>query len=63
MLILQEVKDIYLFVIVTVLVLADIIFMIPTTAVSSARLKREYKEIEGEEVSIFKLVSLNCKCH
>ena len=55
MLILQEVKDIYLFVIVTVLVLADIIFMIPTTAVSSARLKREYKEIEGEEVSIFKL--------
>ena len=63
MLILQEVKDIYLFVIVTVLVLADIIFMIPTTAVSSARLKREYKEIEGEEVSIFKLLSLNCKCH
>ena len=62
MLILQEVKDIYLFVIVTVLVLADIIFMIPTTAVSSARLKREYKEIEGE-VSIFKLLSLNCKCH
>ena len=55
MLILQEVKDIYLFVIVTVLVLADIIFMIPTTAVSSARLKREYKEIEGEEVSISKI--------
>ena len=59
MLILQEVKDIYLFVIVTTLVLADIIFMIPTTAVSSARLKREYKEIEGSKVSIFK----SQKCH
>ena len=59
MLILQEVKDIYLFVIVTALVLADIIFMIPATAVSGARLRREYKEIEGDKVNIFQLQ----KCH
>ena len=55
MAILQEVKDIYLFGIVGILVLADIIFLIPPTAVSSARLGREYREIEGDEVSVFKL--------
>ena len=54
MVILQEVKDIYLFGIVAVAVLADIIFMIVTTAVSSVRLGREYREIEGDEVSVFK---------
>ena len=55
MVILQEVKDICLFGIVAVPVAIDIIFMIVTTAVSSARLGREYKEIEGDEVSVFKL--------
>ena len=54
MVILQEVKDIYLLGIVAVAVAVDIIFMIVTTAVSSARLGREYREIEGDEVSVFK---------
>ena len=48
--ILQEVKDIYLFVIVGTLVVTDIVFLIPTTIVS--RLKREQIEIEGNNVSI-----------
>ena len=61
MVILQEVKDIYLFGIVAVAVLIDIIFMIVTTAVPSARLGREYREIEGDEVSEFNLhMSFNC---
>ena len=50
--ILQEVKDIYLFGIVGILVLTDIVFLIPPTAVSSARLRREQKEIEGDNVSV-----------
>ena len=45
-------KDIYLFGIVGILVLVDVIFLIPTTAVSSARLGREEKEVEGNKVSI-----------
>ena len=49
--ILKEVKDFYLFGIVGMLVLVDIIFSIPTTVVSSARLKRDYKETEGDDVS------------
>jgi len=49
--ILQEVKDIYLFGIVGILVLVDIIFLIPPTVVSSARLKREQREIE-DDVSV-----------
>lgn len=48
----QEVKDIYLFAIVGILVLTDIVFLIPPTAISSARLRREQKEIEGDDVSI-----------
>ena len=55
MVILQEVKDKYLFGIVGILVLADIIFLIPPTVVSSARLRREEKEIEGDEVGIYQL--------
>ena len=51
---LQEVKDVYLFGIVGILVLVDIVFLIPPTAVSSVRLRREQKEIEGEEVSVLK---------
>ena len=47
----QEIKDIYLFGIVAVLLLLDIVFMIPTTVVSSAVLRREEKELEGENVS------------
>jgi len=49
--ILQELKDIYLFGIVGVLILIDIIILTPPTAVSSAILRREQEEIEGEEVS------------
>jgi len=44
-------KDIYLFTIVGVLVLIDIVILVPSTAVSSAILRREQEEIEGEEVS------------
>ena len=29
----------------------DIVFLIPVTAVSTARLRREYEEIEGDNVS------------
>ena len=50
--ILQDVKDIYLFGIVGILVLADIIYLIPPTAVTSARLRREHKEVEGTDVSV-----------
>ena len=49
--ILQEVKDVYLFAVVGILVLMDIVFLIPPTAISSARLRRDYKEIEGDNVS------------
>ena len=54
---LQEVKDIYLFGIVGMLVLTDIVFLIPPTAVSSARLGREQKEIEDDEVSVATLIT------
>ena len=30
----------------------DIVFLIPTTASSNSRLRREYEEIEGDEVSV-----------
>ena len=39
--------------IVGVLVVVDIVFLIPITAVSSSRLRREYEEIEGDEVSSY----------
>ncbi|XP_065899532.1 gamma-aminobutyric acid type B receptor subunit 2-like [Dysidea avara] len=42
-------KDIYLFAIVGVLVLIDIVILIPPTAVSSAILRREQEEVEGED--------------
>ena len=48
---LQEMKDIYLFAIVGVLILVDIVILIPPTAVSSAILRREQEEVEGEDVS------------
>ena len=47
---LQEIKDIYLFAIVGVLVLVDIVILIPPTAVSNAILRREQEEIEGDNV-------------
>ena len=47
-LILQEIKDIYLFGIVGILALTDIVFLIPPT---SARLRRDLKEVEGDDVS------------
>ena len=49
----------YLFGIVSTLVLMDIIFMTTITAISGARLQREYREIEGDEVSV--CLSYNCK--
>jgi len=54
-LILQAVKDIYLFAIVAVLVLIDAIIMIPATAISSAVLRREQREIERDNVCSGKL--------
>ena len=48
---LQEVKDIYLFGIVGVLILVDIVLLIPPTSISSAILRREQKEFEGMKVS------------
>ena len=50
----QEIKDIYLFGIVAALLGIDIVFMIPTTAVSSAILSREERELEGANVSSHK---------
>ncbi|XP_065899536.1 gamma-aminobutyric acid type B receptor subunit 2-like [Dysidea avara] len=44
----MEMKDIYLFAIVGVLVLVDIVILIPPTAVSSAILRREQEEVEGD---------------
>ncbi|XP_065899591.1 gamma-aminobutyric acid type B receptor subunit 2-like [Dysidea avara] len=44
-----EMKDIYLFAIVGVLILVDIVILIPPTAVSSAILRREQEEVEGED--------------
>ena len=41
----------YLFGIVGILVVVDIVFLIPVTVVLSSRLRREYEEIEGDEVS------------
>ena len=59
-------KDIYLFAIVGVLVLIDIVILIPPTAVSSAILRREQEEVEGEDVSalvvmFIKLTVLFCR--
>jgi len=58
-------KDIYLFTIVGVLVLVDIAILVPPTAVSSAVLRREQEEVEGDEVGnfmlLFKLTLLFCR--
>ena len=42
----------YLFGFVGMLVLVDIMFMIPPTAISSAKLQRDQKEIEGNNVRV-----------
>lgn len=42
----------YLFGIVGTLVLADIIFLIPPSVISKSTLRREYEEIEGNDVSV-----------
>ena len=42
----------YLFGIVGALVIADIALLLPPTLVSSARLRREQKQYEGNEVSV-----------
>ena len=42
----------YLFMIVGGLVAVDIVFLITITAASNSRLRREYEEIEGDEVSV-----------
>ena len=39
------------------LVAMDIVFLIPVTAVPGARLRREYEEIEGENVSTFNIIT------
>ena len=62
LIILQEVKDIYLFGIVGMLVAVDIIFLIPVTTVPEAILRREYEEIEGDNVSIFYNISTVSLC-
>lgn len=36
---------------------ADIVFLLPVTAVPGARLRRQYEEIEGENVSTFTLLT------
>ena len=41
----QEVKDIYLFGIVSVLLGCDIVFMLPPTIISSSMLRREEREL------------------
>jgi len=40
-----------LFGIVGALVAVDIVFLLPITALSSSRLRREYEEVEGNNVS------------
>ena len=42
----------YLFGIVGVLIITDIVLLIPPTAVPSARLRREQEEFEGNKVSV-----------
>ena len=42
-----------MFGIVGTLVAVDIVFLIPLTAASNSRLRREYEEIEGDNVSSF----------
>ena len=41
----------------------DIVFLIPTTAVSGSRLRREYEEMEGGNVSSFIIHYLNVLHH
>jgi len=47
-----------LFGIVGTLVATDIVFLIPPTALSNARLRREQREVEGDDVSTFRVI--NC---
>ena len=47
----QKVKDIYLFGIVALLLILDVIFMLPPTIISSAILRREEQELSGDKVS------------
>ena len=47
----QQIQDIYLFGIVAVLVVFDIIFMLPPTIISNSTLRREERELEGSNVS------------
>ena len=56
--ILQEIKDTYLFGLVGILVLTDIVFLIPPTVISSARLRRDLKEVEGDDVSNFAAIAM-----
>jgi len=47
----EKIGDIYLFGIVGVLLILDIVFMLPPTIISSSILRRKEKELEGENVS------------
>ena len=49
----------YLFGIVAVLLLIDVVFMIPPTAISSAMLRREERELEGDNVSATTITLVN----
>ena len=53
----QEIGDIYLFGIVAVLLILDIIFLLPPTIISNAILRRHEKELEGKNVSITWLIT------
>ena len=49
----------YLFGIVAVLLLIDVVFMIPPTAISRAMLRREERELEGDNVSATTITLVN----
>lgn len=49
MLFAQEITDLYLFLIVGVQIVIDIVFMIPPTAVDDTRLQRRQKEINADD--------------
>ena len=60
----QQIKDIYLFGVVAVLLVCDIVFMLPPTIISSSILRREERELEGRKVSGHHVHALkNCCMH
>ena len=45
----QEINDMYLFLIVGVLVMIDIMFLVPTSAIDNSRLQRNEEEINADD--------------